>query len=94
MEEAATGPPQVASGEKTVAAADGVSLTSPDSSGTNEEVFKYDESRKLGTVSAMFLILNKMIGTGSKSSPQASALCGGFSNRNMCASFLNTIERL
>lgn len=31
-----------------------------------EQVFQYDDSRKLGVVSAVFLILNKMIGTGSK----------------------------
>lgn len=31
-----------------------------------EQVFQFDDSRKLGVVSAVFLILNKMIGTGSK----------------------------
>jgi len=30
-----------------------------------EEVYRFDESRKLGVTSAVFLILNKMIGTGS-----------------------------
>lgn len=33
---------------------------------TDEQVFEYDDSRKLGIVSSVFLILNKMIGTGSK----------------------------
>lgn len=32
----------------------------------DEQVFQYDDSRKLGIVSSVFLILNKMIGTGSK----------------------------
>ena len=32
-----------------------------------EEVFEIDDSQKLGVTSAVFLILNKMIGTGSKS---------------------------
>lgn len=30
-----------------------------------EQVFKIQESRKLGVTSSVFLILNKMIGTGS-----------------------------
>ena len=30
-----------------------------------EEVYQFDESRKLGVTSSVFLILNKMIGTGS-----------------------------
>ena len=30
-----------------------------------EVVYKFDESRKLGITSSIFLILNKMIGTGS-----------------------------
>ncbi len=36
--------------------------------GTIEDVqeFKYDESQKLGIVGSVFLILNKMIGTGSE----------------------------
>ena len=33
------------------------------------EVFAYDESRKLGVTSSVFLILNKMIGTGSECHP-------------------------
>lgn len=33
-----------------------------------EEVYAYDDSRKLGITSSVFLILNKMIGTGSVSS--------------------------
>ena len=32
---------------------------------TGEEVYQFDESRKLGVTSSVFLILNKMIGTGS-----------------------------
>lgn len=35
-------------------------------SNTDEQVFQYDDSRKLGIVSSVFLILNKMIGTGSE----------------------------
>lgn len=31
----------------------------------DEQVFQYDDSRKLGITSSVFLILNKMIGTGS-----------------------------
>lgn len=31
-----------------------------------EEVYAFDESRKLGITSSVFLIINKMIGTGSK----------------------------
>lgn len=38
--------------------------TGPEADG--EQVFQFDDSRKLGVVSAVFLILNKMIGTGSK----------------------------
>lgn len=30
------------------------------------QVFRFAESRKLGVTSSLFLILNKMIGTGSK----------------------------
>jgi len=33
---------------------------------SNEEVFAFEESRKMGVTSAVFLILNKIIGTGSK----------------------------
>ena len=35
----------------------------------DEQAFKFSESRKIGVTGAVFLILNKMIGTGSKSSP-------------------------
>lgn len=31
-----------------------------------EQLFRFKDSRKLGVTSAVFLILNKMIGTGSK----------------------------
>ena len=34
-----------------------------------EQVFAYDKSRKLGVTSSVFLILNKMIGTGSECHP-------------------------
>ncbi|KAF2756904.1 amino acid transporter [Pseudovirgaria hyperparasitica] len=34
-----------------------------------QEVYRYDESRKLGITSSVFLILNKMIGTGIFSTP-------------------------
>jgi hypothetical protein len=33
----------------------------------NQEVYAYDESRKIGVTGAVFLILNKMIGTGGSS---------------------------
>lgn len=36
------------------------------SSIAGEEVYQFDESRKLGITSSVFLILNKMIGTGSE----------------------------
>ena len=36
-----------------------------DTKSTDEEVFEYEDSRKLGITSSVFLILNKMIGTGS-----------------------------
>jgi hypothetical protein len=39
-------------------------LLNPATSG-DEQVFKIEESRKLGVTSSVFLILNKMIGTGS-----------------------------
>lgn len=45
------------------------SETSPisgSSSVENAQVFRYAESRKLGVTSSLFLILNKMIGTGSQ----------------------------
>lgn len=32
-----------------------------------QETYAFDESRKIGVTGAVFLILNKMIGTGSKS---------------------------
>ena len=35
-----------------------------------EEVFQFEESRKLGVTSSVFLILNKMIGTGSMFLPR------------------------
>ncbi|KAH7361874.1 high-affinity methionine permease [Plectosphaerella cucumerina] len=35
----------------------------------NQEVYAYDESRKIGVTGAVFLILNKMIGTGVFSTP-------------------------
>ncbi len=38
-----------------------------------EQVFKIEESRKLGVTSSVFLILNKMIGTGSQSIPSGSS---------------------
>jgi len=37
---------------------------SPDGSIKNQETYAYDESRKIGVTGAVFLILNKMIGTG------------------------------
>ncbi|KAI5777735.1 amino acid/polyamine transporter I [Geopyxis carbonaria] len=37
----------------------------------NEQVFAYDDSRKLGITSSVFLILNKMIGTGIFSTPSS-----------------------
>jgi len=36
-----------------------------------EEKIEYDESRKLGITGAVFLILNKMIGTGIFSTPSS-----------------------
>lgn len=38
----------------------------PASRSSEEQVFRIEESRKLGVISSMFLILNKMIGTGSE----------------------------
>ncbi len=38
---------------------------SPDDSVEDVQAFKYAESRKIGVTGAAFLILNKMIGTGS-----------------------------
>lgn len=35
----------------------------------DEQAFKFSESRKIGVTGAVFLILNKMIGTGSECSP-------------------------
>lgn len=35
----------------------------------DENVYQYDESRKIGITGAVFLILNKMIGTGIFSTP-------------------------
>jgi hypothetical protein len=35
----------------------------------DEETYQYDESRKIGITGAVFLILNKMIGTGIFSTP-------------------------
>lgn len=35
----------------------------------DEQAFKFSESRKIGVTGAVFLILNKMIGTGSEYSP-------------------------
>lgn len=39
----------------------------PTSRDSEEQVFRIEESRKLGVTSSVFLILNKMIGTGSQS---------------------------
>ena len=36
------------------------------SSAESAQVFRFDDSRKLGVTSSLFLILNKMIGTGSQ----------------------------
>lgn len=57
--EEGTGPPYTESTEKTTD-------VGPNGSVADEQVFQYDDSRKLGIVSSVFLILNKMIGTGSK----------------------------
>lgn len=35
----------------------------------DEQAFQFSESRKIGVTGAVFLILNKMIGTGSEWSP-------------------------
>ena len=46
--------------------------SSPDYAGgqvQDEQAFKFSESRKIGVTGAVFLILNKMIGTGSEHSP-------------------------
>lgn len=54
--------------EDTKATEYGTNITSTESGSIQaEEVFVYDDSRKLGITSSIFLILNKMIGTGSKS---------------------------
>lgn len=45
-----------------------------------EQVFKIKESRKLGVVSSVFLILNKMIGTGSQSIPCRPLVLGSWSD--------------
>lgn len=50
------------------ASGDGFGGKAPDSL-KGEQVFAYDESRKLGVTSSVFLILNKMIGTGSECHP-------------------------
>lgn len=47
--------PDLASGE----------LDSASASLAGEETYAFDDSRKLGITSSVFLILNKMIGTGS-----------------------------
>lgn len=36
----------------------------PEGSIQDQETYAYDESRKIGVTGAVFLILNKMIGTG------------------------------
>lgn len=59
--EEGAGLPYINSAEKTTD-----THTGPDGSVADEQVFQYDDSRKLGIVSSVFLILNKMIGTGSK----------------------------
>ncbi|KAL7274661.1 hypothetical protein RUND412_002424 [Rhizina undulata] len=41
----------------------------PSSAAEEEQVFRFGESRKLGVTSSVFLILNKMIGTGIFSTP-------------------------
>lgn len=47
-----------------------------------EEIFEIDDSQKLGVTSAVFLILNKMIGTGSKcTSPASPPRCAGLVGR-------------
>ena len=38
-----------------------------------QEVYQFKEARKLGVTSSVFLILNKMIGTGSKYIPLISS---------------------
>jgi len=38
----------------------------PDSAVKSQEVYEFSDTRKLGVTSAVFLILNKMIGTGSE----------------------------
>lgn len=57
--EEVAGPPYTESAEKGTSAG-------PEGSVADEQVFQYDDSQKLGIVSSVFLILNKMIGTGSK----------------------------
>lgn len=47
---------------------DGSENDSP-SSPQDEQVFRYGESRKLGVTACVFLIINKMIGTGIFSTP-------------------------
>lgn len=41
-------------------------LGAEDASVVDENVYHFEESRKLGVTSSVFLILNKMIGTGSQ----------------------------
>lgn len=52
-------PNEVAADEETV-------LISGTSSAEGTQIFRFAESRKLGVTSSLFLILNKMIGTGSQ----------------------------
>lgn len=56
----------------------GTNITSTESGSIQaEEIFAYDDSRKLGITSSIFLILNKMIGTGSKSAYSLKRRYGG-----------------
>lgn len=78
------------SAEKERAAA-GLGLPPYPSAGVeDEQVFHFEESRKLGIMSSVFLILNKMIGTGSRF--LRIVLCGCDSLTSV--SFLNTFWNL
>ena len=59
---------------------------------SEEQVFKIQESRKLGVTSSVFLILNKMIGTGSQSNSFRALVAGEQDPRNnLLRSFLHAI---
>lgn len=60
----------------------------------DETTYQYDESRKIGITGAVFLILNKMIGTGIFSTPSGIFAATGSVGVSLFLWIIGTLQRI